>query len=79
MTTDNPGPHNRRSARPSRHSKKKRSFFYNLYKWAKKNPTKVIAIIFGIILIYITILFIQYANRQEGGGKTTMLKMYGKK
>ena len=71
MTINNPGLHNRRSKRRSGHSRKKRSLFYNILKWAKKNPTKIIAILFGIILIYITILFIQYANKQEGNNTTT--------
>ncbi|KAA9040705.1 hypothetical protein FW778_01300 [Ginsengibacter hankyongi] len=72
MTIDNPGLHKRRSRRHSGHSRKKRSLFYNIFKWAKKNPTKIIAILFGIVLIYITILFIQYANKNKRRNATTL-------
>lgn len=71
MTTDNPGLHNRRSRRHSGHKRKKRSLFYNIFKWAKKNPTKIIAILFGMILIYVTILFVQYANKHKRRSATT--------
>jgi len=65
MSTNNPNPHDRRSKRRARHPRKKRSFIYNIFKWAKKNPIKIIALLCGIILIYITILFVQYANKQK--------------
>ena len=65
MSTKNPNPHHRRSKKRSGRSGKKRSVIYNIFKWAKKNPIKIIALMFGIILIYITILFIQYANKQK--------------
>jgi hypothetical protein len=65
MSPNNPNPHYRRSKKRSGRSGKKRSVIYNIFKWAKKNPIKIIAILFGIILIYITILFIQYANKQK--------------
>ena len=65
MSTNNPNPHHRRSKKRSGRSGKKRSVIYNIFKWAKKNPIKIIAILFGIVLIYITILFIQYANKQK--------------
>ena len=74
MTTENPGIHNQRSRRRSTHTRNRRSLIYNIFEWAKKNPTKIIAILFGIVLIYVTILFVQYANRQEEG-KTTILKI----
>ena len=65
MSTNNPNPHHRRSKKAFRTFRKKRSVIYNIFKWAKKNPIKIIALLFGIILIYITILFIQYANKQK--------------
>ena len=65
MNSDNPNSNIHRSKRRSRHARKKRPFIYNIYKWAKKNPLKIIAILFAIILIYITILFIQFANEQK--------------
>lgn len=72
MITNNPNPYHRRSKKRSGRSRKKRSFVYNIVKWAKKNPIKIIAILFGIILIYITILFIQYANKQVKRSTTTL-------
>ncbi len=72
MDSNNPSPHLRRKKRLSRHSRKKRSLAYNIFKWAKKNPTKAIAIILGIVLIYITILFIQYANKNKRIERTTL-------
>jgi len=72
MDSNNPSPHLRRKKRLSRHSRKKRSLAYNSFKWAKKNPTKAIAIILGIVLIYITILFIQYANKNKRIERTTL-------
>ena len=70
-SSNNPNPHLRRRRKHSRHSRKTRSLVYNIFKWAKKNPTKAIAIILGILLIYITILFIQYANKQKPVERTT--------
>jgi hypothetical protein len=72
MGSNNPNPHLRRRKRHSRHSRKKKSFLYNVVKWAKKNPVKAIAIFFGILLIYITILFIQYANKNKRKERTTL-------
>ena len=71
MNSNNPNPHLHRRKKHSRHSRKKRSFLYNVVKWAKKNPTKAIAIILGILLIYITILFIEYANKNKRKERTT--------
>jgi hypothetical protein len=71
ISTDNPGFYKRRKKRSSGRSGKKRSLIYNIVKWAKKNPTKIIALLFGIILIYITILFIQYANKEKRRNRTT--------
>jgi len=65
MSSNNPNPHLHRRKKHSRHSRKKKSFLYNAIRWAKKNPVKAIAIFFGILLIYITILFIQYANKNK--------------
>ncbi len=70
--SNNPNPHLQRRKKHSKHSRKKRSLAYNIFKWAKKNPTKVIAIILGIVLIYITILFIQYANKNKRKERTTL-------
>ncbi len=72
MSSNNPNPHLHSGKKHSRHEGKKRSFIYNIYKWAKKNPLKIIAILFGILLIYITILFIQYANKNESKERTTL-------
>lgn len=72
MSSNNPNPHLHRRKKHSRHSRKKKSFLYNAIKWAKKNPIKVIAIFFGILLIYITILFIQYANKNERKERITL-------
>ncbi len=72
MSNNNPNPRHCRSKMHSGHTRKKRSFGYNIYKWAKKNPLKIIAILFGIILIYITILFIQYANKQAKRSTTAL-------
>ena len=69
MSSNNPNPHLHRR---KKHSRKKRSLAYNVFKWAKKNPTKAIAIILGIVLIYITILFIQYANKNKRKERTTL-------
>ena len=80
MSTNNPNSHNQR-LKKRRHSRKKRSLVYNIFKWAKKNPLKIIALLFGIILIYITILFIQYANQQTKRSTTTLkieVKYYSK-
>ena len=71
ISSNNPNPHLHRRKKHSRHSRKKRSFLYNAVKWAKKNPTKAIAIILGILLIYITILFIEYANKNKRKERTT--------
>lgn len=72
MSTNNPNPHHRRSKKRSGRSGKKRSVIYNIFKWAKKNPIKIIAILFGIVLIYITILFIQYASERKQSDPTTL-------
>jgi len=81
MSTNNPNPHHRRSKKRSGRSGKKRSFIYNIFKWAKKNPIKIIALLFGIILIYITILFMQYASKQKKRSTTALkieVKYYNK-
>jgi len=70
--SNNPNPYLHRRKKHSRHSRKKKSFLYNAIKWAKKNPVKAIAIFFGILLIYITILFIQYANKNKRKERTTL-------
>ena len=72
MTTENPDIYNQRSRRRSRRTRKKRSLIYNIFKWAKKNPTKIIALLFAIVLIYITILFIQYASKHKRRNATTL-------
>jgi len=72
MSTNNPIPHHRRSKRRSRRSAKKRSLLTQVFKWAGKNPIKIIALLFGIILIYITILFIQYASEQTRSDPGTL-------
>ncbi len=69
--SNNPNPHLHRRKKHSRRSRKKKSFLYHTIKWAKKNPVKAIAIFFGIVLIYITILFIQYANKNKRKERTT--------
>jgi hypothetical protein len=70
--SNNPNPHLQRRKKHSRRSRKKKSFLYNVVKWAKKNPVKAIAIFFGILLIYITILFIQYANKNKRKERTAL-------
>jgi hypothetical protein len=45
--------------RRSKHRKKKKSILSKSFKWAKSNPTKVIGILCGFVLIYITFLFIK--------------------
>jgi len=49
----------------SRHRPARRYRLKYFFKWLKKDPTKFIAYICFVILIYITILFVQYANEQK--------------
>lgn len=35
------------------------------FRWLRKDPLKFIAYISAVILVYITILFIKYANEQD--------------
>jgi len=72
MNSNDPNAPLQRTKKRSRRSRRKRSFIYNIIKWAKKNPIKIIAILFGILLIYITILFIQYANKHERKERATL-------
>jgi hypothetical protein len=51
--------------RRSRHRPAKRFKLKYFFKWLKKDPTKFIAYICFVILIYITVLFVQYANDQK--------------
>jgi len=51
--------------RRSRHRPAKRFKLKYFLKWLKKDPTKFIAYICFVVLIYITILFVQYANDQK--------------
>ncbi len=51
--------------RRSRHRPAKRYKLKYFFKWLKKDPTKFIAYICFVVLIYITILFVQYANEQK--------------
>ncbi len=50
----------RHSKRHSRHSKNKRTALKRIFKWIKRNPFKVVAILCSCILIYITVLFFLY-------------------
>ena len=59
-----PGPENenyRSRHRHSGHNKRKRPWYRQAFRWIRKNPNKAIAIILGIVLIFITYLFIQFA------------------
>lgn len=51
--------------RRSRHRPAKRYKLKYFFKWLKKDPTKFIAYICFAVLIYVTILFVQYANEQK--------------
>ncbi len=53
------------AGRRSRHRPAKRYKLKYFFKWLKKDPTKFIAYICFVVLIYITILFVQYANEQK--------------
>ncbi len=53
----------RRSSHSRRHSKKKKHIFRSIIGGIKKDPIKIIAVVFGgILLILITILFLLYAK-----------------
>ena len=55
---------NRRSGRHSRHSKQ-RGAISHIFTWLKRNPMKLIGILFMAILIYITILFVLFDKEQK--------------
>jgi hypothetical protein len=59
--------------RHSRHTKNKSRLPY-IIKWLKKNPTKLIAFIFIIVLLYVTFLFIKYAREHENNNQNSLLK-----
>ncbi len=52
-----------RSKRHSKRSKKKKKSLVSILKWMKKNPMKVIAIVCGLVLLYITIMFFLYDDK----------------
>ena len=51
--------------RRSRHRPARRYKLKYFFKWLKKDPTKFIAYICFVVLVYITVLFVQYANDQK--------------
>lgn len=57
--------HHKRSKRRSRHKKRKNTIFLMVKNWITKDPSRLIAILCGVILIYLTILFIQYSYQQK--------------
>lgn len=53
----------RRSNHSKRHSKQKKHIFRSIMRGIKKDPIRIIAIVFGgILLILMTILFLLYAK-----------------
>ena len=57
--------------RRRKHSKRKHSIIVHSIKWIKAHPYKVIALLVAFILIYITFLFIKYANEHSAENNTS--------
>ncbi len=57
--------------RRRKHSKRKHSIIVHSFKWIKAHPYKVIALLVAFILIYITFLFIKYANEHSAENNTS--------
>jgi|GEM_PF-4637943 len=50
-----------RNRRKHRRQKRKRTPASRVLKWIRKNPNKTLAVLLGLIIIYVTYLFIMYA------------------
>ncbi len=54
-----------RRRRHRKHSRKKSKLSTTILKWMKKNPMRVIAILCGLVLVYITIMFFLYSAKDQ--------------
>ncbi len=55
----------RRRRTHRKHSRKKSKLSTKVLKWMKNNPMRILALLCGLVLIYITIMFFLYSAKDK--------------